>query len=184
MLQRPRFSATVVIRSGADPRAIIAAARDVLRQVAPDAPPRFRTFAQIYSAALGARYFNLTLVAAFAGTALALAVAGIYGVMAYSVSRRRREIGVRIALGASPGDVRRMILGQGLTTTAAGVAAGVLGALGLTRTLESLLFGVTPTDPLTFTVVIAVLAAVAAIACYVPARRAMRGDPAEALRQE
>jgi predicted permease len=184
VLQRPRFSATVVIRSRADSRATISAARDVLKQVAPDVPPRFRTFAQIYSAALGARYFNLTLVAAFAGTALALAVAGIYGVMAYSVTRRRREIGVRIALGASPSDVRRMILGQGLTTTAAGAAAGVLGALGLTRTLESLLFDVTPTDPLTFTVVIAVLAAVAAMACYVPARRAMGADPAEALRQE
>jgi predicted permease len=184
LLQRPRFSATVVIRSGADARATIAAARGVLKQVAPDVPPRFRTFAQIYSAALGARYFNLTLVAAFAGTALALAVAGIYGVMAYSVTRRRREIGVRVALGASPGDVRWMILGQGLATTAAGVAAGLLGALGLTRTLESLLFGVTPTDPLTFAAVIAVLAAVAALACYMPARRATRADPVEALRQE
>lgn len=184
LLQRPGFSATVVIRSGADLRATIAAARGVLREVAPDVPPRFRTFAQIYSAALGARYFNLTLVAAFAGTALALAVAGIYGVMAYSVTRRRREIGVRVALGASPGDVRRMILGQGLATTAAGVAAGLLGALGLTRTLESLLFGVTPTDPPTFAVAITALAAVAALACYVPARRATRADPVEALRRE
>jgi putative ABC transport system permease protein len=184
LLQRPRFSATVVIRSGADPRATIAAARGVLGQVAPEVPPRFRTFAQIYSAALGARYFNLTLVAAFAGTALVLAAAGIYGVMAYGVTRRRREIGVRVALGASPGNVRRMILGQGLSTTAAGAAAGLLGALALTRTLESLLFGVTPTDPLTFAVVIAVLAGVAALACDVPARRATRADPVEALRQD
>lgn len=110
--------------------------------------------------------------------------AGLYGVMAYTVSRRRREIGVRVALGAQPGDVRRLILGQGLGTTAAGVAAGVPAALGLSRTLESLLFGITPTDPLTFATVILVLIAVAAIACYVPAHRATRNDPVEALRQE
>ena len=184
LLQRPRFSATVVIRLAADSRAIIGAARGVLREVAPEVPPRFRTFTEIYSAALGSRYFNLTLVASFAGTALVLAVAGVYGVMAYNVTRRRREIGVRIALGATPGDVRRMILGQGLATTTAGVAVGILGALGVSRTLESLLFGVTPTDPLTFVVVIAGLCAVAALACYVPARRATLADPVEALRQE
>jgi predicted permease len=184
LLQRPRFSATVVIRTAADPSAIIGAASGVLREVAPDVPPRFRTFAQIYSAALGSRYFNLTLVASFAGTALVLAVAGVYGVMAYNVTRRRREIGVRIALGATPGGVRRMILVQGLATTAAGVAVGLLGALGVTRTLEGLLFGVTPTDPLTFAVVIAGLCGVAALACYVPARRATLADPVEALRQD
>ncbi|MGH8638313.1 MAG: FtsX-like permease family protein, partial [Burkholderiales bacterium] len=180
----PRFSATVVIRSAADPRPIIGAARGVLQEVAPDVAPRFRTFAQIYSAALASRYFNLTLVASFAGTALVLAVAGVYGVMAYNVTRRRREIGIRVALGATPGDVRRMILSEGLTTTAAGVAVGLLGALAVTRTLESLLFGITPTDPLTFAVVIAGLCAVAALACYVPARRATLADPIEALRQE
>ena len=184
LLQRPRFWVTVVIRSDADRSAIVAAARGILREVAPDVPPRFRTFEQIYSATLGARYFNLTLVGAFAGTALVLAVAGIYGVMAYSVVRRRREIGVRVALGASPGSVRRMVLSQGLTTTAAGLLAGLLGALGLTRTLESLLFGVRPTDPLTFGAVIVVLASSAALACYVPARRATRTDPVEALRRE
>jgi hypothetical protein len=102
--QRPRFSSTVVIQSSADQRAIIAAARGILR---------FRTFEQIYAAALGSRSFNITLVASFAGMALVLAVAGVYGVMAYNVSRRRREIGVRVALGATPGDVRRMILGHG-----------------------------------------------------------------------
>jgi predicted permease len=184
LLQRPRFSATVVIRSAADPRALVSAARGVLREVAPEVPPRFRTFAQIYSAALGSRYFNLTLVASFAGTALVLAVAGVYGVMAYNVTRRRREIGVRVALGATPGGVRRMILVQGLATTAAGVTVGLLAALGVTRTLESLLFGVTPTDPLTFALVIAGLCIVAALACYVPARRATLADPVDALRQE
>ena len=185
LLQRPRFSFTVVIRSsGGDLRALTAAARGALKDVARDVPPRFRTFAQIYSESFGARRFNLTLVSVFAGTALLLAVAGIYGVMTYSVTERRREIGVRVALGASPSQVLRIILSQGLMTTAIGVAVGILAALGLTRTLESLLFDVTPTDPVTFAGVIALLAMVATLACYVPARRATHADPMEALRQE
>ena len=121
LVQRPRFSTTVVMRSSADPRAVTAAARGVLRDLAPDVPPRFRTFDQIYAASLGSRRFNLILVGVFAGTALILAIGGIYGVMAYNVTRRRREIGVRIALGASSRDVMRAILGQGLATIAIGV---------------------------------------------------------------
>jgi ABC-type antimicrobial peptide transport system permease subunit len=183
-MQRPRFAVAVVVRSDADPRAITSAARGVLREMAPDVAPRFRTFAQIYSASLGARRFNVTLVAVFAGTALALAVAGIYGVMTYTVSQRWREIGVRVALGATPGQVFRIILGQGLTTTAIGLLVGIVAALGLTRTIESLLFGVTATDPLTFSGVIVVLLGAAALACYMPARRATDADPMEALRQE
>jgi putative ABC transport system permease protein len=184
LLQRPRFETTVVMRSSADPGAITTAARAVLRAVAPDVPPRFRTFAQIYAASLGARQFNLTLVAVFAATALLLAVAGIYGVMAYSVTQRRREIGVRVALGASPSQVFRIILGQGLFTTAVGVTVGVVAAVALTRTLEALLFDVKPTDPLTFAAVITLLVGVATLACYAPARRATHADPMEALRQE
>jgi ABC-type antimicrobial peptide transport system permease subunit len=156
----------------------------VLRDLAPNVPPRFRTFEQVYAASLGARRFNLMLVGAFAGTALILAVAGIYGVMAYNVTRRRREIGVRIALGANARDVVRLVLRQGLVTIAIGLAAGVAGALGLTRALESLLFGVTPTDPLAFTAVVLVLAGVASLACYLPASRGTRVNPVEALRQE
>jgi predicted permease len=184
LLQRPRFETTIVMRSSADPRAVTAAARRVLRDVAPDVPPRFRTFTQIYSASLGARQFNLTLVSVFAATALVLAVAGIYGVMAYTVTQRRREIGVRVALGARPGQVFRIILGQGLVTTVIGVIVGVIAALGLTQTLETLLFDIKPTDPLTFAAVIALLVGVATLACYLPARRATRADPMEALRQE
>jgi predicted permease len=184
LMQRPRFTTTVVMRTGADVGTVTAAARRVLHDLAPDVPPRFRTFAQIYAASLGARRFNLTLVGVFAGTALILAVAGIYGVMAYSVTRRRREIGVRIALGATTGDVLRNILGQGLVTIATGVAAGVLGALALTRWLQAMLFDVTPTDPMAFAAVVAVLVVAAALACYVPARRGTRVNPVEALRQE
>jgi putative ABC transport system permease protein len=184
LMQRPAFSVTVVMRSSADPRGIITAARTILREVAPDVPPRFRTFEQIYAASLGARHFNLTLVGVFAGTALALAAAGIYGVMTYTVTRRRREIGVRMALGATRAQVFRSVLAQGLTTTAIGVGAGIVAALGLTRTIESLLFGVTATDPVTFAAVVGLLALVAILACYLPARRATNADPMEALRQE
>ena len=184
LMQRPRSWVTVVMRSSTDPAGVISAARGVLRQVAPDVPPRFRTFAQIYSASLGARHFNLTLVAVFAGTALLLAIAGIYGVMTYSVTQRRKEIGVRVALGASPRQVFRIILGQGLTTTGIGVAIGIIAAIGLTRTIESLLFGVTPTDPIAFGGVVALLLLVATLACYLPARRATEADPIEALRQD
>ena len=183
LLQRPRFFTSVVMRSNADRQSIASAARAVLHDSAPEAPPRFRTFEQIYAASLGRRRFNLTLVGVFAGTALILAVAGIYGVMAYDVTRRRREIGVRMALGASTRDVVRIVLGQGLVTIAIGIAVGVVGALGLTRGVQSLLFDVTPTDPIAFATVVFGLAGVAAVACYLPARSRTRVDPAEALRE-
>ena len=184
LIQRPPYSATVIMRSTADTRGVTSAARGILREVAPDVPPRFRTFEQIYSASLGARRFNLTLVAVFAGTALVLAVAGIYGVMTYSVTQRRREIGVRVALGAQRGQVLRTVLGEGMMTTGIGIILGVIAAFALTRTIQSLLFGVTPTDPLTFALVVVGLASVALLASYLPARRATNADPMEALRQE
>ena len=118
-----QFSSTVVMRSDADPAAVTTAARERrCEQIAPDVPPRFRTFAQIYSTSLGARHFNLTLVAVFAGTALVLAIAGIYGVMTYSVTQRRRRLASGSRSARSPGQVLRIILGQGSTTTAIGVA--------------------------------------------------------------
>ena len=184
LIQRPPESATVVMRASGNASGIPSAARAILRDVAPDVPPRFRTFEQIYSASLGARRFNLTLVAVFAGTALALAIAGIYGVMTYNVTQRRREIGVRVALGAQRGQVLRVILGEGIATTSIGIVLGIVASLALTRTIQSLLFGVTATDPLTFALVVLLLAVVAALASYLPARRATNVDPMEALRQE
>jgi putative ABC transport system permease protein len=170
--------------SEADMRSVTSAARGILEDLNPELPARFRTFSQLYSASLGARRFNVILVGFFGITALLLATAGVFGVMAYSVSRRTREIGVRMALGAGAGDALRMILGQGLRTISIGVTIGIAGSLALTRTVESLLFGVTSTDPLTFVSVTLLLVGAALLACYVPARRATKVDPMVALRCE
>ncbi len=184
--QRPqstdRFA--VVLRTVLPPSAVVSASRGIVREIDPDVPARFGTFAQVLSSSLSTRQFNLTLLVAFAATALLLAVAGIYGVMAYSVSRRTREIGVRVALGAGSGDVLRMILNQGLRAILIGVAIGIAGSLVLTRAVTSLLFGVTATDPLTFSGVTLLLVGAALLACYIPAHRATRVDPMVALRYE
>ncbi len=174
----------VVVRTAQPPASVIAAAREILRDIDPNLPPHFQTFAQVFASSLASRRFNLILVGAFAAAALLLAAAGIYGVMAYSVARRTRELGVRIALGATAGDVLRLVLGQGLGTTAIGVAIGVAGSLALTGMIRSLLFGVSAFDPLTLAAVTLLLAAVSLFACWIPARRATRVDPLEALRYE
>ena len=184
LFQRPSASVAVTLLSDTDIRSVTAEARRILHDLAPAVPARFRTLPEIYSASLGSRRFTVMLVGAFALTALLLAAAGVFGVMAYSVSRRTREIGVRVALGAGSGDALRMILGQGLRTIAAGVVIGIAGALVLTRTVRSLLFGVTATDPVTFGGVTLMLVAVALLACYIPARRAASVDPMIALRHE
>jgi putative ABC transport system permease protein len=184
LFQRPRSAITVTMLTDAGTQWVPSAARGILQELNPEMPAKFRTFSQIYSASLGSRKFNVILIGFFGITALLLAVAGVFGVMAYSVSRRTREIGVRVALGASRGDVLRMILKQGLRTILVGVAIGIACSLALTRTAESLLFGVTATDPLTFAVVVALLVAAALLACLIPARRATRIDPMIALRYE
>ena len=184
LFQRPRSAITITMLSDADTQMVSSAARGILQQMNPEIPAKFRTFAQVYSASLGSRRFNLTLIGFFGVVALLLATAGVFGVMAYSVSRRTREIGVRVALGARTGDVLALIMGQGLKTVLVGVAIGIVGALAITRTLESLLFGVSATDPLTFAAVVLVLVAAALLACYLPARKATHVDPMVALRYE
>ena len=184
LFQRPRAAVTLTMLSDADTGSVASAARGILQDLDPEIPTRFRTFSQVYSASLGSRRFNVILIGFFGITSLLLATAGVFGVMAYAVSRRTREIGVRVALGASPEDVLRMILGQGLRTIFIGAAIGIAGSLALTRALESLLFGVTATDPLTFGGVTLLLVGAGLLACYIPARRAMRVDPIIALRYE
>ena len=184
LFQRPRAVMTVTMLSDADTRSVSSAARGILQDLNPEIPPRFRTLQQVYSASLGSRKFNVILIGFFGITALLLATAGVFGVMAYAVSRRTREFGVRVALGATSGDVLRMVLGQGMRTILIGVAIGIVGSFALTQTVSSLLFGVTATDPVTFGGVTLLLVAVALLACYIPARRATKVDPMMALRYE
>ncbi len=158
--------------------------RRELQKLNPDVPTNFRTIEQIFSSSLDYRRFSLVLFGFFAAAGLLLAVTGIYGVMAYSVAERTREIGIRMALGARATDVLRLVLSNGMTLALIGVAIGLAGALALTRLLTSLLFGVTPTDSSTFAIVPLCLITVALLACYIPARRATKVDPLVALRYE
>jgi putative ABC transport system permease protein len=159
--------------------------RSAVAAVDPDlAAGDVRTIDDYLAQAVATPRFNATLIAGFAALALFLAGCGLYGVMSYSVAQRRREIGIRMALGAQPADVRSMVVGQALQMGVTGVAIGVFGALGAARLLGGLLFNVSPSDPPTFTAVCAMLLAVVLVAAYFPARRATRVDPIAALRAE
>jgi putative ABC transport system permease protein len=139
---------------------------------------------QLLDESIAQQQLAMALLGGFALLALMLAAMGIYGVMSYAVTQRTHEIGVRMAMGAQPSDVLRLVVGQGLTLALIGVAVGISAALAMTRLMASMLFGVSSTDPLTFISISLLLIAVAALACYVPARRAARVDPMVALRYE
>ena len=182
---------SLVIRTRSRPELTIPALRQAVLTVEPDLPVAgdglwagFATVDQYLSASLAPRRFNTILLGGFAAAAVLLAVIGLYGVLAYLVAQRTREIGVRVALGAQPADVLRLTLGRGIRLTLLGLGLGLLGALLLTRVMASLLYGVTATDPGTFAAVAALLAVVALLASYLPARRAARVDPIVALRSE
>ena len=138
----------------------------------------------VISDSLASRRFSMILLGVFAGLALVLSAIGIYGVISYVVGQRTHEIGIRLALGAHPRDVMRLVLGQGTKLALIGVAIGIAAALALTRLMTKIIFGVNAHDPLTFAGVASVLVIVALVACYIPARRAMRTDPMVALRYE
>ena len=175
----------VVVRANGDPAALTPAVREAIRSVYAQTVILSAATADATLGDLSAqRRFQTWLLTVFAGAALLLAAIGIYGIVHFAVAQRTREIGVRIALGAGRGDIMRMILSQGLVLPCAGTLIGLLGALSLTRVMRHLLFHVDPADPATFAVVAAVLIAVALPACWLPARRAMRVDPLEALRHE
>jgi putative ABC transport system permease protein len=143
-----------------------------------------QTLEQLASESLNPNRFYLRLLGAFGLTALVLAAVGIYGLVSFGVAQRTQELGIRLTLGALPSGILRMIMGQGLRLTIAGLAFGILGAAILTRFISSLLFGVTPTDPVTLALASAVIVVCAMAASYIPARRAMRVDPTVALRHE
>jgi predicted permease len=174
---------TVLVRTGGDPHALADAVRDEVWALDPTLPVlATRTVEEVYAESRARRRFHTLLFSLFAGFGLVLGLVGLYGVTAFAVARRTREIGIRMALGARRGNVAAMVLRQGAALTALGLAAGTAAALALSRTLSSLLFGVGPHDPATFAAIVALLAAAALAACYLPARRAARLDPTRALR--
>jgi putative ABC transport system permease protein len=176
---------SVVARTQSDPGAMTQAVKQQIWKVDSQLPvTEVKTMDEVSAASFAARRFNMLLLAIFAGLALVLAAVGIYGVMSYAVTQRTQEIGIRMALGARATDVLKLIIKNGMTLTLLGVVIGVAGAIALTRLLATLLFGVTPTDKLTFIAVSAVLVLVSLLACYIPARRATKVDPLVALRYE
>jgi ABC-type lipoprotein release transport system permease subunit len=168
-----------------EPGRLVSAVRKEVSALDQDLPVGgIRQVAEVVADSLATRRLAMLLFRSFALVALVLSAVGISGVMAYSVTRRTHEIGVRMALGAQPGDVLRLVVGQGSKLLLTGVAIGLVAAVALTRVMTSLLFGVTSTDPTTFAGVTVLLAAVALLACYIPARRATKVDPMAALRYE
>jgi putative ABC transport system permease protein len=177
--------AMFALRTDLDPASLAPAVRDAVFAIDPEQPvARIRTMDEIAGTLGEERRFNTLLLALFSAIALVLAATGTYGVMAYSVARRTREIGVRMALGARPGDVLRMVLGQGARLVAAAISLGVAGAIAANRLLAAQLFETSATDPVTLGAGAATLCAVALLACYVPARRAMQVEPMTALRED
>jgi predicted permease len=183
--QTPGRAMTVVLRSGSDPAALTSAVTKQIRDIDKDLPLyNVRTMEQRVDESLARRRFSMLLLTLFACLALGLAAIGIYGVIAFLVSQSTREVGIRMALGATPREILMLIVRQGMFVTVIGVVAGLAGAFMLTRLMNTLLFGVHATDPLTFAAIAATLGLVALLASYVPARRAARVDPMVSLRSE
>jgi len=184
-VQNPPVAPFIVLRAQGDPAALAAAVRARAREIDRDLPIfDVRTMEQLRSESMARRRFLALLALLFGATALALASAGVYGVMALSVAERTQEIGVRLALGARPAQMWALVVRQGLTLIAAGVCVGLVLARLTVPLMASQLFGIDAADPLTLVLVPIVLVGVALLACYVPARRAMRVDPLTALRCE
>ncbi|HJU65914.1 MAG TPA: ABC transporter permease, partial [Gemmatimonadaceae bacterium] len=183
MPEWPFFS--YVVRTAGEPTAVASAARAAIRSLSASAPIlNMRTLDAVLAESVAPARWSTTLLGVFAGVALLMAGLGVFGVLSFMVTRRTRELGIRIALGAAPASVRRMVIGQGLRLVAIGLALGLAGSLALTRLMKSLLFEVAPTDPATYVGVVALLLGIASLAAYLPARRATRVDPLIALRAE
>jgi putative ABC transport system permease protein len=184
-MQKPRWATYFAIRTDSDPMSVVTAVRSRVLALDKDVPVlNVSTIDQLVAGALRGPRFNGALIGAFAGIALLLASFGLYALISYSVTQRTHEIGVRIAIGADQRDIFKLIVGQGMLLTLIGVAIGLAASFALTRAMSSLLFGVSTTDTLTFAVISLLLTFVSLLACYVPARRAMKVDPMVALRYE
>jgi len=184
-LQQPEAAMALVVRTAADPLSITPSVRREVLAVDKDQPIYdIKTMDSLLAQSIASNRLSVWLLGLFAALALLLASIGIYGVIAYSVTQRTHEIGIRMALGASQRDVLKLVIGQGMILTLVGIAIGLVGAFALTRLMASLLFTVSATDPVTFAGISALLAFVALVACYIPARRAMKVDPMIALRHE
>lgn len=184
-LQEPAWSYTLAVRAEREADLVLASVRGAVRRIDPEMPVyNVRTAESLLSGAVAQPRFRALLLGLFAALAAVLAAVGIAGVVSWSVTQRTREIGIRVALGARPADVLRLVMGQGMAAVLVGVGLGLAGALALTRVLEGLLFGLTATDPVTFAVGVGALTLTALLASYLPTRRALRVDPAEALRAE
>jgi ABC-type antimicrobial peptide transport system permease subunit len=175
---------TIVARAKGDPASLVAAVRQETQAIDKNLPVSFEAMEQVFSRSVAIRRYNLILLGAFAALAVLLSLVGIYSVMSYAVTESTREIGIRMALGAQSRHVLKLVLGQGLVLTLIGITLGAAAAFGLTRLMESLLYGVRATDPATFAAVSALFVVVSLFACYIPARRATRVDPMIALRYE
>jgi ABC-type antimicrobial peptide transport system permease subunit len=176
---------TLIIRTRGSPAALASTIRDVVQRVDPtQAVTRIATLDQVVAASTGQRRLALVLFGAFAIVALLLSVTGIYGVLAATVAERTREIGLRSALGATPAQILSLVMRHGFQLVALGTVLGLVGAVGLTRLLRTLLFGVSTSDPVTIGGVVVLLGVVAGLACLIPARRAVRVDPSTALRTD
>jgi putative ABC transport system permease protein len=176
---------TIVVRTSNEPLALVSAVRNELQQMDAEQPmASISTMDELLAGTLSRSRFTMLVLGVFAALALILACVGIYGVIAYSVTQRTQEFGIRMALGANRSDVFRLVLSQGTRLTLLGIGLGIVAALVVTRLMATLLYGVSATDPLTFTAVALLLAVVALAACYIPARRATRVDPIVALRYE
>jgi putative ABC transport system permease protein len=176
---------TILVRTRNDSAMLVSALRNAVQTIDPTQPvTNIRTLDQIVSDSIAQPRLNMLLMGLFGGLALILAAVGIYGLLSYAVTERTREIGTRMALGAQVPDVLRLVLKQGMTLALIGEVIGLVGAFALTRVIRGLLFGVAPTDAMTFIAVAAVLTSVALLACYFPARRAAKVDPLVALRHQ
>ena len=175
----------LIVRASGDPLPLAAAVQNEIHSIDKTLPiAKIKTMERRLAESVAPRRFSMSLLLLFAAMGLLLSAVGIYGVMSFSVTQRTSEIGVRMALGAQKSDVFKLVIGRGMLLTLTGLAIGLVGAAGLTRLMSSLLFGVSANDPMTYSAAPVVLGVVSLLACYLPARRATKVDPLQALRQE